>query len=146
MPPPSSAVRTGEKHRLVVDACSRHVHGLTPRKVLVVDDNEDAAGMLKDMLELSGHEVRVSYTPLEALVNAGEFKPEFVLLDIGLPGMDGYELARRLRESMPSVPMKMIALTGYARPSDHEKSKSQGFAGHVVKPIEMDDLLALLDA
>jgi signal transduction histidine kinase len=106
------------------------------RKVLVVDDNEDAAFLFSEALKRLGHDVDVAYDGPSALVCAQNRPPEIAFLDIGLPVMDGYELARRLAE-IGDKPPRLIAVTGYGHSSDREKSRDAGFHLHLVKPIEL---------
>ena len=117
------------------------------RRVLIVDDNEDAADMLCTLLSAAGHELRVASDPLAALAVAECFKPEVALLDIGLPVMDGYELGRRLSERFaPAQRPVLIALTGYGQEHDRQRSQDAGFAHHLLKPVDTEALLRLLDA
>ncbi len=109
-----------------------------PMRVLVVDDNIDAAEMLAEWLSAIGHGVRVAADGPTALEIAAEFKPDVALLDIGLPVMDGYEVARRLREQPGCTKMRLIALTGYGQESDHDRSRRAGFEEHLVKPVDLD--------
>ncbi|HEY8879041.1 MAG TPA: ATP-binding protein [Roseateles sp.] len=106
-----------------------------PRRVLLIDDNQDAAESLAMMLRADGHEVRTGFGAEEALAMAAAWHPEVVLLDIGLPGMDGYEVARRLRAA--GGPQRLVALTGYGQPEDIQRSTEAGFDGHLVKPVDM---------
>jgi PAS domain S-box-containing protein len=112
-------------------------------RVLVVDDNVDAAESIAMLLSLQGHEVRSVHAPEEALQVAAAFRPHLVLLDIGLPGMDGYEVARRLR-SQRIESMRIVAITGYGQPSDRERTREAGFDQHLVKPIDPEALQSLL--
>jgi PAS domain S-box-containing protein len=109
-----------------------------PFRVLVVDDNVDAAEMLAEWLGAVGHGVRVAGDGPTALELAAEFRPHVALLDIGLPVMDGYEVARRLRDLPGGANIRLIALTGYGQESDHERSRRAGFEGHMVKPVDLD--------
>jgi PAS domain S-box-containing protein len=111
------------------------------RRVLIVDDNADAADLLADALAALGHETRVAYDGPSGLDAAAEFSPDIALLDIGLPVMDGYELAARLRSqaASPRLP-RLIALTGYGQDSDRRKTTDAGFDSHMVKPIDLDAL------
>ncbi len=109
-----------------------------PMRVLVVDDNIDAAEMLAEWLSAIGHGVRVAADGPTALEIAADFKPDVALLDIGLPVMDGYEVARRLREQPGCAKMRLIALTGYGQESDHDRSRRAGFEDHLVKPVDLD--------
>jgi PAS domain S-box-containing protein len=114
------------------------------RRVLIVDDNRDAAQSLADLLEISGYEVRVEHDGPAALAAAREELPEAVLLDIGLPGMDGYEVARRLREAARGRPLLLVALTGYGQEGDRQRARDAGFDHHLVKPVTFETVEALL--
>jgi PAS domain S-box-containing protein len=114
------------------------------RRVLVVDDNVDAATMLELLLRSLGHETRVVYDGASALKVAAEFHPDIVLLDIGMPGLDGYEVARRLR-TMKDRPRRIIAVTGWGQPADRQRSHEAGFDRHLVKPVEASELARILD-
>ncbi|MGQ3095816.1 MAG: ATP-binding protein [Roseateles sp.] len=111
-----------------------------PRRVLLIDDNVDAAESLAMMLRADGHEVRTGFSAPDALAMAKAWRPDVALLDIGLPGMDGYEVARRLRAELPAAPLRLVALTGYGRPEDMQRSTAAGFDGHLVKPVGLDAL------
>jgi PAS domain S-box-containing protein len=110
------------------------------RRILVVDDNRDAADSLAMMLKFDGHEAEAVYGGAEALERTAALAPQVVLLDIGLPGMDGYEVARRMRELALRAGLKVIALTGYGQPEDRARALQAGFDDHLVKPV---DLVAL---
>jgi CheY-like chemotaxis protein len=112
--------------------------------VLVVDDNVDAAESLAALLKLRGHDVRTAFTGPSALEEIEAYHPEFVLLDIGLPGMNGYDVARRLRASPAHKDMRIVALTGYGRDTDLRLAKEAGFDDHMVKPVNPLKVLALL--
>ena len=116
----------------------------TARRVLVVDDNVDSARGTALILSRHGHEVRVAYDGPGALAAAQEQRPEFVLLDIGLPGMDGYEVARRLRQDESLSGVTLVAVSGYGQESDRRRSQEVGFDQHLVKPVDPGVLLALL--
>jgi CheY-like chemotaxis protein/anti-sigma regulatory factor (Ser/Thr protein kinase) len=105
------------------------------RRILVVDDNVDAADTLAMLLELDGHEVHAVYGAAEALEAATRIKPDILFLDIGLPGMDGYEVARQLRARNDLGALRIIALTGYGQPEDRRRSIAAGFNDHLVKPV-----------
>jgi signal transduction histidine kinase/CheY-like chemotaxis protein len=115
------------------------------KRILVVDDNADALEMLLEMLSEAGHEVAGATSGTEALDLVREFKPEIAILDIGLPAMDGYELARRIRSAMAPDAPRLMALTGYGQESDRRRSTDAGFALHLVKPLEAGELLATID-
>jgi CheY-like chemotaxis protein len=113
--------------------------------VLVVDDNIDAADLLSEALEGLGYETRTAYDGLSALEAAADFDPDIAVLDIGLPAIDGYEVARRLRGCPPSdKPLRLIALTGYGRDTDRAQSREAGFDAHMVKPINLATLSSAL--
>jgi CheY-like chemotaxis protein len=107
-----------------------------PRRVLIVDDNEDAANSLAMLLKLGGHETASVYTAADALTRAAAFKPDVVLLDIGLPGMDGYEVAQQMRELPGLRDIRLVAVTGYGRSEDRMRAREAGFDDHLVKPVE----------
>jgi CheY-like chemotaxis protein len=114
-------------------------------RVLVVDDNMDSADMLVMLLQMFGHEAQAAYSGQTALETAVEYQPDFVLLDIGLPDMNGYEVARRLRQQPQTKQVRLIAMTGYGQDSDRQRSKEAGFDRHLVKPVDpqrLQDLLA----
>jgi CheY-like chemotaxis protein len=92
------------------------------------------------MLALDGHEVRQTYAGAPALACLREFRPDVILLDIGLPGMDGYEVARRIRQQPDGASVRLIALTGYGQESDKSRTRAAGFDEHLVKPVELRNL------
>ncbi len=113
------------------------------RSILVVDDNEDAAEVLASSLELLGHVTRVAHDGPSALRVIADFKPDVALLDIGLPVMDGYELARRLRQEPTLAHIHLVAVTGYGLESDRQRSREAGFNAHLVKPVKLPELQQL---
>ena len=113
--------------------------------MLAVDDNHDAAQMLGHALSVLGCSAVVVHDGDAALASAAVFQPQVVLLDVGLPGIDGYEVARRLRQTCRDPALKIIAVTGYGLPSDRERSRAAGFDDHIVKPMSLDVLRRLLD-
>jgi signal transduction histidine kinase/DNA-binding response OmpR family regulator len=117
---------------------------LQSRRVLVVDDNRDAAESLGLLLEVSGHQVRICHDGASALAAAADYQPEVVLLDIGLPGMNGYEVARRLRGHAATRKALLIALTGYGQAEDEQRAREAGFDHHLIKPADLDALAGLL--
>jgi CheY-like chemotaxis protein len=112
-------------------------------RILVVDDNLDAADSLALLLRVAGHDVQVCHDGRDALTAAAAFQPEVVLLDIGLPGMDGYEVARQLRERAETERVLIVALTGYGQEEDVRRSMEAGFDHHFVKPADLTALSAL---
>ena len=129
-PPPPAPVHSGPAHR---------------HRILLVDDNIDTARSLGQLLTRRGHEVAVAHDGLAAVRVAYEFRPDVLLLDLGLPGMDGYALARQLRaEGFPTTPM--IAISGYAQESDRARAREAGFNRHFAKPVDFEALAALLAA
>ena len=119
---------------------------IAARRVLVVDDNEDAAKTLAMILTLDGHDVRAVFSASAALEQVREFEPDVVLLDIGLPVMDGYEVARRIRNQEDLGAVRLVALTGYGQTEDRQRTRAAGFDGHLVKPVEMRALHEMLSA
>ena len=115
------------------------------RRVLVVDDNVDAARMLEMLLRSLGHETRVEHDGIAALRAAQEFRPDIVLLDIGMPGIDGYEVARRLRGLSQLRKMRIVAVTGWGQDADRQRSRDAGFDLHLVKPVDQNDLAKALN-
>jgi signal transduction histidine kinase/ActR/RegA family two-component response regulator len=137
-PPPVEARR--EPAPLAVEAVPAR-----PMRVLVVDDNVDAAEVLADLLDMSGYEVVVAHDCPEALKQAEASRPHVAILDIGLPDVDGYGVAERLRERLGEESPVFAALTGYSQDGDRARSKAAGFRRHFVKPIDADELLAFLE-
>jgi CheY-like chemotaxis protein len=115
-----------------------------PRRILIVEDNKDSREMLRVLLELAGHEVHEASDGPGGMEALRRVRPDVALVDVGLPGFDGYELARRAREA-GETPM-LVALTGYGRPDDHRRSREAGFDAHLVKPVEAAALQALIGA
>jgi CheY-like chemotaxis protein len=115
-------------------------------RILVVDDNVDSAESMALLLGLGGHEVRTSHDGPGAIEAAGAFQPHAVLLDIGLPGMTGYEVARVLREQPGMESAVLIALTGYSQEEDRRTALEAGFDHYLVKPTDLDALKALINS
>lgn len=114
------------------------------RRILIVDDNEDSADSLAMLLQITGNETYLAHDGVEALEAIESHHPEVVLLDIGLPKLDGHEVCRRVREQPWGKDIMIIALTGWGQEDDRRKSEEAGFNGHLVKPVDYDKLLALL--
>jgi PAS domain S-box-containing protein len=115
-------------------------------RVLVVDDNEDAAVMLAEILQAVGHDVQMAVDAAEAIRITRRFRPEVAILDIGLPVMDGYALATRLGAELGDAVPRLIAVTGYGQQHDRERSLRSGFTAHLVKPVDVQQLLALVSS
>lgn len=115
----------------------------TSHRILVVDDNRDAAESVAALLRMWGHEVMVAYEADAALAMAAEAMPSVVLLDIGLPNTDGYEVCRRLRQH-GMTNSRIIAMTGYGQERDRNRSRQAGFDAHTVKPVAIAEILRLL--
>ena len=122
------------------------VKNSTPRRILVVDDYPRVAETLMRMLAVVGHDVRMARDGPSALAEFSTFQPEVVVLDIGLPGMDGYEVARRLRNDPAAAPVTLIAVTGYGQKEDQLRARQAGFDHHLTKPVDCAALLNLLAA
>ena len=114
------------------------------RRVLVVDDNRDAAESVAELLRLAGHEVVIAFDGTAAVSSSARFRPELVLLDIGLPGMNGFEVARYIREDQNNQGATLVALTGWGQAEDRDRSEAAGFDAHLVKPLELGALTDLL--
>jgi len=125
---------------------SRSTDPQSPRRILVVDDNVDTAQSLALLLRLKGHRVEVAHDGPAALETARSFVPEVVLLDIGLPGIDGYEVARRLREEVRLAHALVVALTGYGQEEDRRRARHAGFDHHFTKPVDPTVLFKLIGA
>ena len=121
-------------------------NGTAKRRLLVVDDNKDAAESMSMLLEMWGHDVAYAYDGPTALETAEQWQPEAVFLDIGLPGMDGYEVAERLRELPHAKDAVLIAITGYGQEDDRLRSRQAGIDHHLVKPVAPDALRNLIDS
>jgi CheY-like chemotaxis protein len=113
--------------------------------VLLVDDNPDVLEGLRALLEVHGHQVETAADSASALRTSQHFAPDIAILDIGLPGMDGYELAAELRQQPGFAATHLVAMTGYGQPADRKRSRAAGFAAHLVKPVSASQLYALLN-
>ena len=116
----------------------------SPRRILVIDDNVDAADAITELLRMDGHDVRTLHGGADVLPTVHAFRPEVVLLDIGLPGKDGYQIAAELRADPALAGLTLIALTGYGLADDRRRTLEVGFDHHLVKPIDYDELVRLL--
>lgn len=113
-----------------------------PTRVLIVDDNRDAADLAAMVLVAEGHQAEAAYNGPDALRADRSFRPDVVLVDLSMPGMDGFQLAEALRRESP--PPLLIALSGYAEDSAHERSREAGCSGHLVKPVDIEALLRIV--
>jgi signal transduction histidine kinase/ActR/RegA family two-component response regulator len=130
--------------RVPVHPSEEPIVALEGRRILVVEDNPDAAATLRDFLELSGHEVELASSGADGVLAARLFHPEVVLCDIGLPGMDGFEVAAELRRDPSTADAQLIAVTGYGREEDRRRSKAAGFDLHLTKPVDPAQLRQVL--
>jgi CheY-like chemotaxis protein len=110
-----------------------------PLRVLIVDDNHDAADAMAVMLEMMGHHAEAAYDGIKALQLASDLEPDLILLDLGLPDMDGFEVARRLRRLANRTP-RLVALTGYGADEDKRRTSEAGFDEHVIKPVTPENV------
>jgi CheY-like chemotaxis protein len=116
----------------------------SPIRILIVEDNHDTAESLSTLLEMWGHEVKIAFDGVSALAAAQSFKPDMILSDLGLPGMDGYELASRLRQQPAFGRVVLVALSGYGREEDRQRSLQAGFDHHQAKPLDVAWLYGLV--
>jgi len=114
------------------------------RRILVADDNRDAGETLAMLLRLDGHDVHVANDGLEALEMFGRVQPDVAILDIGMPGLSGHEVARRIRDQRSDRAVTLIAITGWGQKADKDRAAASGFDHHFTKPVEPDVLSALL--
>lgn len=116
-----------------------------PWRALIVEDNDDSREMLRELLGLWGLEIEVASDGEEGIRKALAWRPNFALIDIGLPGLDGYQLAERIRTDARGRDIVLIALTGYGQQEDRVRARQAGFRAHLVKPVDLDELSRLLD-
>jgi signal transduction histidine kinase/ActR/RegA family two-component response regulator len=126
----------GVAEPMVQAAATPSANGAQSLRILIVDDNVDAADSIAMLLGMEGHQTRTVNTARAALLAVPDFEPDVVLLDIGLPEMDGYEVARRLRSHNGRHDIRLVAVTGYGQPGDRKRSQAAGFDEHLVKPVE----------
>src|SRR4051812_41543536 len=119
---------------------------LTNRRILVVDDNKHAADTLAVLLRIARNDVQTRYDGVEAGKAAESFRPEIIILDLGMPGMDGFEVCRQIRAEAWGKRIVLIALTGWGQANDRESTREAGFDAHLVKPVKIDDLKELLNS
>jgi CheY-like chemotaxis protein len=138
-------IQGASDHQPAVSAAGAGTGGRKPLRIVVVDDNKDAAQTLSMLLEGEGYQVWTEFDARDALERAAARKADVYLLDIGLPEIDGLELARRLKSSLqPSQPM-LVAVTGYGQQNDRAETRAAGFSHHLVKPVDPSELLAILE-
>ena len=157
--PAGSALRSHSMTRQALDQLSAHGsesatdHSVSNRnsetvenmkKILVVDDNVDAAETLEALLVMDGFDVKTVYDGLAAVAAASANMPDVIVMDIGMPGMDGYDAARRIREQANGAPVTLIALTGWGQTTDRARASEAGFDHHLVKPVDYDQLIKCL--
>ncbi len=111
-----------------------------------MDDDRDSAESMAIILEMSGHDVRKAHNGPDALRAASDYRPDVVLMDIGMPGMSGHEVAQKMRETSATRDVVLIAMTGYGRQVDREQSRAAGFDHHLVKPLDFEKLNEVLTA
>ena len=138
--------RTGEERVAGSGASEGEAARERPVRLLVVDDNVDAADAIGTLLTLEGFDVATVHNPEAAIEHARDADPELILLDIGLPGMTGYELARKLRAGPVKTRAKLVAITGYGQAADTEMAREAGFDGYLVKPVDLAELKATIDS
>ena len=132
-----------EDARIAAEA-SRRIDSLPSRRILVVDDSRDGGESLATLLRVLGADVSLAHSGRKALECVDAFKPDVVLLDIGMPGMDGYEVAHRIRANPANRGLSLIALTGWGQDEDRRRSEAAGFDHHLVKPADIEQLRRLL--
>jgi CheY-like chemotaxis protein len=138
------AAAPGAVPRAKADAADAGRRKGASRRVMVADDNRDSADTLAMILEIAGHEVRVAHDGRAALALAAEFQPEFALLDLGMPELSGYDVARALRREPWGRTMQLIALTGWGQDADRQRAAAAGFDRHLTKPVDPAVIEALL--
>jgi CheY-like chemotaxis protein len=118
----------------------------TPRRVLLVEDNADISDLIQMQLRMWGHEVSIADDGPSGLEAALGQRPDIAFVDVGLPGMDGYEVARQIRSAEGGERMRLVAMTGYGRPEDRDRALAAGFDAHLVKPVDPRQLQDVLDS
>ena len=138
--PARTAVARDDRPAVSVDGASRR----HPQRILVVDDNRDAATTLCQLLQMTGNEVQIAHDGVEAVTVADQFRPQVILLDIGLPRKNGYDVCREIRETSWGKDILIIAISGWGQDDDRRKSKEAGFDRHMVKPVDYSMLRSIL--
>jgi CheY-like chemotaxis protein len=137
---PTTAAAPAQRAR----ASERYSDLSVSRRVLIADDNHDAAVSLSMLLQSLGHDTRVAHDGIEALAEAELFHPEVVLLDIGMPRLDGYETARRIARRPWAAATQIVAVTGWGQETDRHRAREAGFHRHLVKPADLDTLIDVM--
>jgi CheY-like chemotaxis protein len=140
----SEGIGKGSEFTLRLPLHAARQSSVAPKRILVVDDNQDLANVTVELLVYSGEESLAAYDGASALEAIRNFKPDIIFLDIVMPGMDGYETARKIREEAEGKQVVLIALTGYGQAEAIQKSKQAGFDAHVVKPLDSETLRKIL--
>lgn len=144
----SNSVRVGMLAETMPDSDTAIGEGgtlpATKPRIMIVDDNEDAANTLGRLLTLLGKEVRVVHSGPSAIAEFVRFQPQVILLDLGMPGMDGLETARHIRARPAGREIALVALTGWGQEQDRQRTEEAGFAAHLVKPVNLTELEAIL--
>ncbi|MEO8164726.1 MAG: response regulator, partial [Betaproteobacteria bacterium] len=122
-----------------------HAAAPVPRRLLVVDDHRENADTMTMLLVALGHDVQTAYAGPQAIELASQYQPQAILLDIGLPGMNGYEVARELRKAPQGAQTLLIAVSGYGQDEDRRRSREAGFDHHLVKPVDPAQLARIID-
>jgi len=135
----SETAGTSSEPRAIPESSSKHAS-----RILVIDDNVDLANGLARLLRILGHHVQVAYDGPSGLDKAKELNPEFILLDIGLPGMDGYQAAAHIRREEGTKSAMIVAISGYGEEEDRRRAEQAGFNHYLVKPIAFEDLIEIL--
>jgi two-component system, sensor histidine kinase len=118
----------------------------SPRRVLLVEDNRDIVELIQMQLEMWGHEVSTAADGPSGLQEALRLRPDVALVDVGLPGMDGYDVARQIRSAEGGDRIRLVAMTGYGRPEDRDRALAAGFDAHLVKPVDPRQLQDAIDS
>ena len=138
-----------ESAELAVESAAQTLQpsaAVVPLRIVIADDNRDAAESLAMLLQMDGHHVSVAHDGADALRIVDAVHPQVAVLDIGMPGLTGYQVAQRIRSSLQSPPIILVALTGWGQSQDLERAKAAGFDHHLVKPADPEELRSLLES
>ncbi|AMR81197.1 PAS domain-containing hybrid sensor histidine kinase/response regulator [Cupriavidus nantongensis] len=142
--PLPAARRSDDAHHAALPAAGQDKADLQVQRILLVDDNRDAADSLAMLLEMCGHEVTIAYDGSEALHVAPRCRPHIALIDLAMPGMDGFEVVRAMRGVAGTEATRFVALTGFGQPTDRQQTEAAGFDAHLVKPVELETLFSTI--